>query len=219
MFRRVRQFLRGSSRLLEAEARLVRTRLRQLGLFVALGVALGVLGALAVAGAAAGAAVLLAPAVGLGIALLVVSGALLLAVALTFWLVNHRLAAYERSERPPEAAVRDAKGQLEEAIGPSGDGQAPAGAPAPGLEFAQHAIDRMRSHPAATAGAVFAVTSVLGVRRSVRIARAAAGLISTGVVAYRALSKLDGEMPREPSPPETPEQESIERPAPRTREP
>lgn len=200
MFTRLGDILSAATELLVANTRLAWVRVERLGARLVAMAALVVLAGASFCAALAGLGVLLAPEIGVGWAIIGVAGGTLL-VSLIGVAILAAPFYSSSAERTPREQAEDAHARLHHLLPGTPDpepaerpveGAAP---PTPEHRTAQasllDAFAKVATSPDALAGAAFAVVSVLGVKRSVRLARTVAGAAGTGIAVARAIRQVE----------------------------
>lgn len=184
---------------LESTVEFAERRFRRLGIQVAMLVGLAVAGGLAACAVLAGVVVLLVPLVGLGVALLIVGGAMLVGAAVAFGLIqragrtghdrtgegdaiDHPAVDHPRLPRPANTSRGPRPSNPAARTGHTGT-DTPA-------DFIEDAVAHAISHPGILAGTAFAAVSVLGLRRSMRLLRTASAVASAGAVASQFVASI-----------------------------
>lgn len=196
MFDRLRHIVGAGTDLAAAGAMLFGARAGAVALRGALVLALGLVGAIGLIGVLAGVTVLIVPAVGVAPAILIVCSSTLVVSGASVCVLLRGMLPGDRLERAHES-VNEARAQLAAAIPGSGrtdDAGSPDGAAAPdasGRDSVESGVSRALigalSEPDKVAGAAFALVSVLGVGRTVRLVRTAASVAGSGAVVARAI--------------------------------
>ncbi len=206
MLARLGEILSAGADLVAADARLAWTRTGQLGVRFAVLIALGVVAAAALCATLAGAGVLLAPMIGTGLAIVVVAGTTLLIACIAALVVAAPFITPSKSKQIKRDAD-EARLRFYQAVPGH---QAPEPEPKPRGRLPQGARQGAREHreekrhasilglagkaatsPDALAGAAFAAVSILGVRRSLSLARTLASAAATGAALTRAARQVE----------------------------
>lgn len=197
MFTRLGDILSAASEVLVADARLAWYRVERLGARLILGVALGMLAAIALCATLAGIAVVLAPSLGAGVAILLVAGSTLVGALIGGAILLAPFATTGGARQAGEDAAR-AKEKLTRLVhGDEPASESPEDGRGRSPEFEQahatlsEAVAKALSSPDALAGAGFALVSVLGVKRSLRLARTVAGAAGTGVAVAKTVRRME----------------------------
>jgi hypothetical protein len=196
MFARLSDILSAATELLAANIRLAWVRVERLGARLVAMAALGVLAALSFCAALAGLAVVLAPELGPGVAIIVVSSGTLAVSLIGVAIIGAPF--YSDTGKAPRAQAEEAREKLarllpgtpEEPDPSTRQSSSAAGQPAEHHSLFD-AAGRILTNPDAMASAAFAVVTVLGVKRSVRLARTIAGAAGTGIAVARAIRHVE----------------------------
>lgn len=174
---------------LETQAALITQRVRHASIVAAAWMAAGLVGGFAVCALLAGVTWLMSDWIGLRAAVLLMSFAVVSACAGGSWLayreVRGNLDAARDAANRASASLHKAINPTENEPGVSGDGGANASP-------VEDAIAAAASNPQLVSSALFAVASVVGVRRSIALLRTASALASAGAIAGRAASLRNG---------------------------
>ncbi len=177
----------------DAESTLLLSRSGRAAARVALLLASALCGALALCGLMAGVGLLLAPHVGAGPTVLLLSGLVLSASVLLAWRTARGLRTIRASARVEAEAV-GARERLKDALPGSDEPEASGAAgsergvePSGVLGGIGGVLAKTLADPGLISGSVFAVVSVLGVGRTVRLARLAASALGSAAVIANAL--------------------------------
>lgn len=194
MFRWIEQLGRQFRELVEAETSHAMQRLRQLGLIVGSMIALCVLAGIAAAGLLAGVVLLLAPEIGLGWSLLLVSSAVLLLMCLAIWW-TYSYAGFDQNIKQAKQEAKSAEREIKDLVTPGDSSSSNIPEPAQHSHSTPSTVQKITNvvaeHPVEIASAVFVGVALLGAKRSLRMVRSAVATASAGLAAYRTLSSLN----------------------------
>lgn len=208
MLRRLAQLALGGGGLVRAEAEIASAGLRRSLMRAALAffaIYIALIGGLAVI---AGGAILLAREAGWPVALAATGALLVVLGVIALMLIRRGLAkAIDPDSKAKEARVKaaQAKQSIRDAANPASalrDDDTPGEAPDLG-DLAASAAHFISKHPAGVAGAAFAVLSVVGPFRTLRLLGRAAAVASLAVSAFQSASRAaDEDRPGTPPSPE-----------------
>ncbi|MGD9692751.1 MAG: hypothetical protein AB7G17_05880 [Phycisphaerales bacterium] len=180
---------------IDAESSLLLNKAGRAAARLALLVVAAIVGAGAACGLLVAGGMLLARELGPVPAVLIISGIALIAASTLAWFA---LRSLKRLRASPEAAAREraAREQLKELLPGDDDNQSEKQErrgfdPADLLADAGKAVARSLSDPKLLTGSIFAVVSVLGVGRTLRLVRTAAGALSSIAIVTDMLNLSD----------------------------